>query len=48
MRYLPGDAHLIAKAGQRCLIHVRRPDKFQRDRLIENEVVGAIHLAIPP
>ena len=43
---LPGDAHLIEEPRQTGVMHGRRPrQELQRDRLVQLEIVGPVHLA---
>jgi hypothetical protein len=45
MRDLARDAHLIAKSDQHRFADLRRGQKLERHGLIQDQVVGAVHLA---
>jgi hypothetical protein len=47
MGHLSGYPNLVAEPGECCLPHLTFSQKLQRDRLVENQVEGAVHLAHP-
>jgi hypothetical protein len=45
LRDLPGGAHLVVELRQPRLVDGAFGQELERDRLIERQIVGAIHLA---
>src|SRR5712692_10565494 len=47
MRHLARDPYFIPEPGERPLAHVSFSQKLQRDHLVEDQVVRAVHLSHP-